>query len=247
MPTSSARRSSAPSIANCAWLAPKPRNAPHTELLVRAAIASTSIAGRRYGPLAWPAARSSTFMPTDAYGPESPTMRARSAVSCPSASQPTSRSMRIGWRFGWSSSDSSRDSVHFTGASEQPGGERGLRLVAHVLLAAERAAVRHQLDGDALGVDAEHRRDLVAVVPHALAARVHVHAAVRPAGTASVDSGSRNACSMRWVWNTSCTTCALAAERGVDVAARVHRARQHVAVETPHRVLVGRRARRPDR
>ena len=33
-------------------------------LLVRAAIVSTSIAGTWYGPLAWPAARSSTFMPT---------------------------------------------------------------------------------------------------------------------------------------------------------------------------------------
>ena len=43
---------------------PKPRNAPHTRLLVRTAIVSTSIASQRYGPHAWPAARSSTFMPT---------------------------------------------------------------------------------------------------------------------------------------------------------------------------------------
>ena len=27
-------------------------------------------------------------------------------------------------------------------------------------------------------------------------------------GTASVDSGSRKACSMRWVWNVSSKTCA---------------------------------------
>ena len=64
MPTCSARRSSTPSMANCAWLAPKPRNAPHTGLFVRTATACTSIAGTWYGPLAWPAARSSTFMPT---------------------------------------------------------------------------------------------------------------------------------------------------------------------------------------
>ena len=104
-----------PSIANCAWLAPKPRNAPQTGLLVRTAMASTSMAGIVYGPDAWPAARSSTFMPTDAYGPESPNIRARTAVSLPSASQPAVYSIRIGWRFGCISSDSSRDSVHFTG------------------------------------------------------------------------------------------------------------------------------------
>jgi hypothetical protein len=53
-------------MANWAWLAPKPRKAPHTGLLVRAAIASTSMFGTTYGPDACPAARSSTFMPTDA-------------------------------------------------------------------------------------------------------------------------------------------------------------------------------------
>ena len=35
-------------------------------------------------------------MPTEAYGPESPTMRAFKAVSMPSASQPAQYSMRIG-------------------------------------------------------------------------------------------------------------------------------------------------------
>jgi hypothetical protein len=45
MPTIAARRSITPSIANCAWFAPNPRNAPHTRLLVRAATASTSTAG----------------------------------------------------------------------------------------------------------------------------------------------------------------------------------------------------------
>ena len=61
---------------------------------------------------------------------------------------------------------------------QQPRRQRGLRLVAHVLLAAERAAVRHELDDHLVAFDAEHRRDLVAVVPHALAARPHVQRAV---------------------------------------------------------------------
>ena len=42
---------------------------------------------------------------------------------------------------------------------------------------------------------------------------------------------------MRWVWNTSCTRCVLPGERGLDIAAGVGRAREHVAVEAPHRVL----------
>ena len=66
MPTSSASRSSTPSVANWAWLAPKPRKAPHTGLFVRTATDSTSMAGQAYGPPAWPAARSRTFMPTEA-------------------------------------------------------------------------------------------------------------------------------------------------------------------------------------
>ena len=46
MPAASASRSSTPSLANWAWLAPKPRNAPHTGLLVRTATASTSMTGQ---------------------------------------------------------------------------------------------------------------------------------------------------------------------------------------------------------
>ena len=66
IPTCSASRSMTPSMANWAWLAPNPRKAPHTGLLVRAATASTSIDGRVYGPEAWPAALSRTLAPTDA-------------------------------------------------------------------------------------------------------------------------------------------------------------------------------------
>ena len=78
-----------PSIAKCAWFAPKPRIAPDGGLFVYAADASMSTFGTRYGPQAWPAARSSTLAPTDAYAPESPIMRAFTAVSRPASSQPT--------------------------------------------------------------------------------------------------------------------------------------------------------------
>ncbi len=60
---------------------------------------------------------------------------------------------------------------------EQPCRERGVGLIAHVLLAPERTPVRHEFDGDPIRVDVEHSGDVVAVVPHALAARVHVERA----------------------------------------------------------------------
>jgi hypothetical protein len=49
-PHFSARRSIHPSIAKCAWLAPKPRIAPLGGLLVTAAIASMWTLVTRYGP-----------------------------------------------------------------------------------------------------------------------------------------------------------------------------------------------------
>ena len=49
---------------------------------------------------------------------------------------------------------------------QQPGGERGLGLVAHVLLATECAAVGDEFDGDSRRLDVEDRGDVVAVVPH---------------------------------------------------------------------------------
>ena len=88
MPACSASMSSTPSSANAAWLTPNPRIAPDGGLLVYTALASTSTLGTRYGPQAWPAARSRTLPPTLAYAPLSPTMRARTATRCPSASQP---------------------------------------------------------------------------------------------------------------------------------------------------------------
>ena len=56
---------------------------------------------------------------------------------------------------------------------EQPGGERRLPLIRHVLLAAERAAVAHQFGHHARPVDIEDPRDVIAVIPDALTTREH--------------------------------------------------------------------------
>ena len=56
-------------------------------------------------------------------------------------------------------------------------------------------------------------------------------------GTASVDSGSRKACSMRWVWNVSVTVCGRRA--AASTSPRAVRGRgQDVAVEFPHGRLI---------
>ena len=160
-------------------------------------------------------------------------MRARNAVSFPSASQPTSRSMRTGWRFGWSSSDSSRESVHFTGRWSS----QAASAVCAWLLMSSLPPNAPPLDTSSTVMRSastvEDRRDLVAVVPDALTTRVHVHAAVGRRGTASVDSGSRNACSMRWVWYTSCTTCALAAN-AASTSPRAYTERDSTLPSRPH-------------
>ena len=54
----------------------------------------------------------------------------------------------------------------------------GLCLVGHVLFAAERAAIRHELHADLVGREVEHCADLVAIVPDSLPARVDVESAV---------------------------------------------------------------------
>ena len=53
--------------------------------------------------------------------------------------------------------------------TRQMGGERRLRLVRHVFLAAKRSPIGHQLDGDRGLLDTQDCRDLVAVIPDALA------------------------------------------------------------------------------
>ncbi len=59
-----------------------------------------------------------------------------------------------------------------------PGQQRGLRLDRHVLLAAEGAAVGHQLDEDLVLVDAQEARHLAAVVEDALALGVEMEPAI---------------------------------------------------------------------
>ena len=177
--------------------------------------------------------------------------RTLSAVSVPSASQPAQYSSVIGWRLAWIRKLSSRDSVHFTGRSS-----------SHAASAAWAWFDMSSLPPNAPPFDTsstvtrdrsscEHRGDVVAVVPHALATGVHVQRASSiarsPDGTASVDSGSRNACSMRCVRNVSCTVNALAASSAVDVARGRRRSTDSVFdVGAPHaqRRIVGERGDR---
>ena len=119
---------------------------------------------------------------------------------------------------------------------EQPRGQRCVRLVAHVLLATERAAVGHERDGDRVIADGEHASDVVAVVPHALAARVHLQVP-RP-----VDETRHGERALRFEERV---LDALRLERlmhgvrscgepTIDVAARVLADRQHVVLRAPH-------------
>ena len=68
-------------------------------------------------------------------------------------------------------------------------------------------------------------------------ARPSTRAATRsspsPEGTASVDSGSRNACSMRWVWKTSWTTWALLAS-APSTSPRAYALRDRTLSSVPH-------------
>ena len=184
-------------MANCAWFAPKPRNAPHTGLFVRTATEATSTFGTKYGPVACPAARSRTFIPTDAYEPESPTMRACTAVNLPSASQPTWYSIRIGWRLACMRKLSSRDSVQFTGCcrshaanavcpwfdiSSLPPNAPPFETNSTVTLSFE------MLRMSQIWSRSSHTPwppEYTCIVPASVS------------GTARVDSGSRKACSMR--------------------------------------------------
>src|ERR1043165_4090648 len=76
-PTRSASTSITPSIANWAWLLPKPRIAPAFGLFVYTALDSTSTLGMRYTPVEWHAARSAHLALVVWYPPASATMRDR--------------------------------------------------------------------------------------------------------------------------------------------------------------------------
>ena len=211
IPTCSASRSMTPSMANWAWLAPNPRKAPHTGLLVRAAIASTSIGGQGVRPRGVPggplqdlgAHRGVRARVTQHPHPEG----GQPAVGV--APRPALDADRVALRVHQHRLGPGQRALHRPAG--EVGRQRRLRLVGEVLLAPEGAAVGDQLDDDVGRVDGEHRGDLVTVVPHPLPTGVDIQPAVGRQGTANVDSGSRKACSTRWVWNISWTVWADAA------------------------------------
>ena len=125
---------------------------------------------------------------------------------------------------------------------EKPRRQRGLGLIGHVLLAAEGAAVRDEFHADAVAIDAEHRRDLVAVVPDALAARVDVQPTV---GAGHGQGGLRFEESVLDSLRLEHLADHVGAggQAGVHVAPGVGRAREHVAVGPPYSHLRRRHGR----
>ncbi len=122
------------------------------------------------------------------------------------------------------------------GCADVPRRQRRVRLVRHVFLAAERAAVGDQLGRDAVGVDAEHRGDVVAVVPDALATGVHVQTLlVTFAGRdrerrLGLEERMLDALRLEGLRDGVCS----GGERRIDVTTRVGGGGQRVAVEFPH-------------
>jgi len=157
----------------------------------------------------------------------------------------------LGCRLAWRKSDSSRDNVHLTGASSRKRGQRGSGPDSPCPPCRRtQPPFGDEHGGDPLRVDAQHGCGSGrGSSPHALTTGVHgeVPGGVRVGHHEGRLRASRNACSMRLglehLVHDVCTSC----ERGVDVAALVGRAREHVAVELPDRVLVVGEGRRRDR
>ena len=134
----------------------------------------------------------------------------RSAVSLPSASQPAQYSSRIGWRLAWMSKLSSRDSVHLTG-----------RCSSHAASAVWPWLLMSSLPPNAppLETSSTVTSSVLSPSSEAIWSRSshtpwppeYTYSSPSSVMVASVVSGSRKACSMRWVWNTSCTVWALRA------------------------------------
>ena len=164
---------------------------------MRTAIASTSMFGTRYGPLAWPAMRSRTFIPTLAYAPESPMARTCNAVSLPCLSHEALYFIVIGCRLACIKRLSSRESVHFTGVCNS----QALKAVWAWLLMSSlppnappfvmSSTVTFELSR--LSNLAMSLRSSQIPCPPEYTCRDFPSAA----GTATVLSGSRNACSIR--------------------------------------------------
>ena len=144
----------------------------------------------------------------------------------------------IGWRLGCMRRLSSRESMHFTGRCSNQAASAGWAWLAMSSLPPKAPPFDTSSTVIRCGLDAEHRGDLVAVVPDALSARVDVHGLLASgSGTASVASGSRKACSMRWVRKVSSHDVRAGAQRGVGVAPPVLGHRERVGVRSPHREL----------
>ena len=116
------------------------------------------------------------------------------------------------------------------------GCKRGLRLVRHVFLAAESTTVRDELDAHRGLRNTEHGRDLIAIVPDALAARIHLEGS---SGLRDRERGFglevRVLDALRL--EDLVHLVRRARERVVDVTPKVARTRQHVAVQSPDGVV----------
>ena len=137
---------------------------------------------------------------------------------------------------------------------QQPGGQRRLTLIRHVLLAAEGAPVRDQFGDDHLWVEVEDAGDVVSVVPDALPAGEH-HQPIEVGGVAGpVGEGQRLPGRHRHRQGRlrleEGVFDPLGLERlghgvgrggqaGLGVAPAIRRAGQDVTVELPDGVLIG--------
>ena len=172
-------------------------------------------------------------MPTLAYAPESPTARTRSAVSRPSASHPAVYTMRIGCRLACIRRLSSREMVIFTGRCNNHAASAACPCVTMSSLPPKAPPLetsstvtrsRGRPSRSAMSLRSSHTPwppDHTCSVP------------ASTSGRASVDSGSRNACSMRCDWNSSCTTWALAAS-AASTSPRWYTERDSTLSSVPH-------------
>jgi hypothetical protein len=164
-------------MANWAWLAPKPRNAPHTGLLVRTAIASMSMVGTTIGAAGVAGGPFQHLHPHRGVGPGVAHHAGRSAVSLPSASQPART--RCGSGGAWRASAATPRASER--ALDRPPSRWAARAVWPWLLMSSLPPKAPPLETSSVltrSVGTPRIGDLVAVVPDALPARVHVEPAV---------------------------------------------------------------------
>ena len=120
-------------------------------------------------------------------------------------------------------------------ALQQEGSQRGLPLVAHVLLAAERTTVGDQLHRDRVDAHTEQSSDLVAVVPHSLATRVdqQVPVAGHRQRALGLEEGVLDALRVEHLVHH----VRAGGQRVVGVATRVFADGEHVVLGAEHRDL----------